>query len=442
MRFLRTVRIVLGSLLLGSLPPALLAAGTDLVRLQQLLHDQQYERAYELADKASAESAGDPAFDYLYGLAALESGRGNRAVYALERVLMAEPGNEAAQLVLARAYAKAGQLDLARALLNTILARNSDTAVSEAARTQLAALPSEKLRSAARWTGALELSLGYDNNVNATTDLEQLPTPPATILTLGPSALAQADEFLRLDFETRVERDAGANGMWFAGVSGYENYNFHERAFDTTFVNVQVGGAYRSGNHRAVLYGSYQRLWLDYAGYLAVVSPGLAWQYALGADGRLELAATYADYRYDQFGTRDIDGLTVSLGWRQVFNLTGRPQLQLSAYHGDERAKDSLFDYFGRDVLGAQLRGDMNVAVRHFPYFQFRWQTSEYQGLDPIYAVSREDSYLRVGLGWRYRLQPRLYLGIEADYTKNQSSILLYEFERTRAYFTTRYEWR
>ena len=429
-------------LLLGFLPLTLLAAGPDIARLRQLLDGQQYESAYALANQASPESSGDPAFDYLYGLAALESGRANRAVYALERVLMAEPGNQPARLALARAYAQTGRLDLARALLNTVLANAVDSPVTDRARDELAALPPKKSRRGTRSTGALELSLGYDNNVNATTDLEQLPPPPATILALGPSALAREDEFLRLDFETRIERNVGGRGMLFAGFEGYENFNLHEHEFDTTLVNLHGGGAYRLGDHQGLLYGSYQRLWVDYAGYLAVATPAVAWQYAFEGRGHLELSAAYSDYRYDDFATRDAEAVTFAAGWRQTFDVRGRPRLRLALYSGDERAQDDRYVYFGRDYRGAQLRGEMSVAARHQPYFHLRWQTSEYQGLDPIYAALRADRYWRLGLGWRYRLQPRLHLGAEVEYTNNESSILLYEFDRARVFVTTRYEWR
>ena len=417
-------------------------AAVDLPRLQQLMQEQQYERAYELADKAERAEAGDPTFDYWYGLAALESGRAHRAVYALERVLMNDPEKQTAQLALARAYAKTGQLDLARAMLNTILVRNTSEPISEHARAELAALPSDPKARRTRWSGVLALTSGYDNNVNATTDLEQLPQPPATVLLLDSSARAREDGFARLDFETRLERDLGQQASLIVALEGYENLNFHESAFNTSLLTGYAGGAYRAGNHLGLLYASYQRLWLDHANYLEVITPTLAWQYTLGNQSRIELGVASSNYEYEDFATRDSEGVTFSAGWRQTFSTFGRPRVRFSLYAGNERAKDDRFEYFGRDYVGLQWRGELDIATRHQAYAHLRWQASDYLGLDPIYASLREDRYWRFGLGWRYRLQKHWHVGAEVEYTNNDSTITLYEFDRTRVFITSRYEWR
>ena len=429
-------------LFLSGMILALPATAVDLPRLQQLMQEQQYENAYKLASKAEETEAGNPAFDYWYGLAALESGRAHRAVYALERVLMNEPEKQTARVALARAYAKTGQLDLARAMLNTILVQSASAPILEQARAELAALPPSLKARRTRWNGALALTSGYDNNVNATTDLEQLPQPPATVLLLDSSARAREDGFARLDVETRLEHDLGQQASLILAMEGYENLNFHESEFNTSLLTGYAGGAYRAGNHLGLLYASYQRLWLDHASYLEVITPTLAWQYAIGSQNRIELGIASSNYEYDDFTTRDSEGVTFSAGWRQTFSAFGRARSRLSLYAGNERAKDARFEYFGRDFIGLQWRVEFDVASRHLPYAHMRWQASDYLGLDPIYATLREDRYWRFGLGWRYRLQPPWYLGTEIEYTSNNSSITLYEFDRCRIFITSRYEWR
>lgn len=429
-------------LFLSGMLPVLPAVAIDLPRLQQLMQAQQYEQAYELAHQAELTAAGDPTFDYWYGLAALESGRAHRAVYALERVLMNEPNKQTARLALARAYAKTGQLDLARAMLNTILVQNASAPILEQARAEMAALPADKKARRARWNGALTLTTGYDNNVNATTDLEQLPQPPATVLLLDSSARAREDGFARLDFETRFEHDLAQQASLILALEGYENLNFNENEFNTSLLTGYAGGAYRAGNHLGLLYASYQRLWLDHSSYLEVITPTLAWQYAIDNQSRVELGIASSNYEYDDFNTRDSEGITFSTGWRQTFSSFGRGRARFSLYAGNERAKDDRFEYFGRDFIGLQWRVEFEVASRHLPYAHLRWQASDYLGLDPIYATERVDRYWRLGLGWRYRLQTQWHLGAEIEYTNNDSSITLYEFARTRVFITSRYEWR
>jgi len=417
------------------------AWGAGLDQLKHLIEDKQYESAYALANTLNAQSAGQASFDYLYGLAALETGHASQAVFALERVLMAEPENNAARLALARAYERTGQLDPARALLNTVLERETNSVVVTQARERLAALPSTNAGHT-RWSAALSLSTGYDNNINATTDLEQLPPPPATILSLTPGARAQEDGFARLGFGLNAERSLGARGFVFGGMDGYENLNFREHDFDTTQVAFTGGGGLDGESSRVLLYATHQRLLLDHASYLSLTAPGGEWQWRLGPDRRLVVSALYAGYRYENYSERDTNALVVAAGWRQTLNWNSAPRFSAFLYHGDESTRDSTFSYYGRTYCGLEFKASFNIAARHTPYLNLRWQASDYNGLDPLYVVARNDDYWRTSLGWTYRLTPHADIGLEFEHTRNNSNIDLYTFERTRAFVTSRYEWR
>lgn len=68
------------------------------------------------------EQAGEPEFDYLLGITAIDSGHASDAVTALERVLAADPSNNGARMELARAYYVLGADDLAKREFNQLLA--------------------------------------------------------------------------------------------------------------------------------------------------------------------------------------------------------------------------------------------------------------------------------------------------------------------------------
>src|SRR3546814_15830859 len=68
-----------------------------------------------------AERAGDPDFDYIYGLAAADSGKPAEAIIAFQRVLAVQPDNALARAELARAHALAGDIDTARAHFDPVV---------------------------------------------------------------------------------------------------------------------------------------------------------------------------------------------------------------------------------------------------------------------------------------------------------------------------------
>ncbi len=69
-----------------------------------LMGQNKAAAAFALLDPLEEDRSGDPEFDYLLGIAALDSGEFTRAIFALERVLAVEPGNDIARAEIARAY--------------------------------------------------------------------------------------------------------------------------------------------------------------------------------------------------------------------------------------------------------------------------------------------------------------------------------------------------
>src|SRR6266850_2349296 len=68
------------------------AAGDPWSEAHALIDAGKSADAYSMLAAQEAESAGEEDFDYLLGIAALDSGRPAEAVFSLERVLAVDPG--------------------------------------------------------------------------------------------------------------------------------------------------------------------------------------------------------------------------------------------------------------------------------------------------------------------------------------------------------------
>ena len=93
------------------------AAPADDVR--GLLEAGKYSEAYQLG-RQHGDALGQPAFDFYYGIAALDGGAPGEGVLALERFLIAAPDNRSARFHLARGYYILGEDQRARAEFNDI----------------------------------------------------------------------------------------------------------------------------------------------------------------------------------------------------------------------------------------------------------------------------------------------------------------------------------
>ena len=80
-----------------------------------LIEHGQSKEAYQLLEPLEASRAGDPVFDLLFGIAAVDVGQNTRGVFALERVLALQPDNARARVEIGRAYLALGEHRRARA---------------------------------------------------------------------------------------------------------------------------------------------------------------------------------------------------------------------------------------------------------------------------------------------------------------------------------------
>ena len=111
------------------------AASRDLLqRAESMLGNGDSQGAFDLLQPREAEFSGNAYFDYLLGVAALDSGRVGDAILSLSRSAATAPDFSGARMELARAYFDAGEPDSARPLFVALLAENPPPGVRDCRR--------------------------------------------------------------------------------------------------------------------------------------------------------------------------------------------------------------------------------------------------------------------------------------------------------------------
>ncbi len=90
------------------------AQNSLLTQARAHMADGNPQAAYEVLTPHESSLAGDPGFDYLLGIAAMDSGHLTHSVFALERVLAVQPDNVLARAEIARVYLMLGELRTSR----------------------------------------------------------------------------------------------------------------------------------------------------------------------------------------------------------------------------------------------------------------------------------------------------------------------------------------
>ncbi|MEX2367623.1 MAG: tetratricopeptide repeat protein, partial [Pseudohongiellaceae bacterium] len=182
-------------LLVLNLPLAAIAAESVIDELSVLIAERRYQEAYLLAQDSLLENEGLPEFDFLYGLAALETAHPDEAVFAFERIAYTFPDQRRVKLELARAYYMSNNLTAAANLFNEVLETNPEPNVEANINAFLTAIEDRQnqVESTLRWF--VNSSIGSDSNINSATELNVIPTPIGDV-ELNPSGQSIDDEFM------------------------------------------------------------------------------------------------------------------------------------------------------------------------------------------------------------------------------------------------------
>ena len=152
------------------LTPAKKLLGALLHQATALMRGGKPADAYNLLEPKEADYSGEIAFDYLLGMAALDSGKPDRATIAFERVLATNPNFAGARLDLARAYFAMGSDDLAKKEFETVLAtQNPPGPVVAVIKKHLDAIEARQQAKIQQVTAYVETSVGHDDNITAAT---------------------------------------------------------------------------------------------------------------------------------------------------------------------------------------------------------------------------------------------------------------------------------
>jgi tetratricopeptide (TPR) repeat protein len=424
--------------LVGSIDPAM-ATTDELVTRALALHvDGKAAEAFMLLSPFESERAGDPDFDYALGLAAADSGRSGRAIAALQRVLAVQPSNAQARAEIARVYALAGDMETAKTEFDTVIA---DPSLPDPVRQQLNGLSrkyGQALRGGPkRLNGFLDIESGYDSNVNAATSATSITLPVFAFLgpaTLGGGATQQSEAFAQIQGGLSAEAPLSRQTKLFGSALGLWRNAFNGKAFDQGAATGTVGIAHTSVKGDVIsLSGQAQQFWLARDGYRA--SYGAIGQYTRRLKGgdALSFAVQYASIDYKTDTLRDADRYTgtVSYAGKKVYASLGG---------GKEDTRRLAGRHLGYWLATAQAGVEHPLSNRFSLAAGVSAEHRGYDGADPLFLKGRKDTQLDASLSLRALIAKGLIVRPRVTYTRNESNLALYKYDRFTATVSLRKE--
>lgn len=320
------------------LTPAKRLMGVLLQQATALIRGGKPADAYNLLEPKEADYSGEIAFDYLLGMAALDSGKPDRATIAFERVLAVNPNFAGARLDLARAYFAMGSDDLAKKEFETVLnTQNPPGQVVAVIKKHLDAIEERQQAKIQQVTAYLETSVGHDNNITAATgdntagvagilgmtraDLVSMfnyePTGSSLHYSGTYTAVAGGVDFNRLvseEYGVSIFAGADVKQRVYNKVSAMNNLNTDLRAGvalasgDDSYRLTATFGQYRQSGFSAGT-NSFR----DTAGFSA------EWKRSFGDRDQMTWSVGYSEPRYITTQSQNTRQVSLSGSWLHIF---------------------------------------------------------------------------------------------------------------------------
>jgi hypothetical protein len=431
---------LLGSMVLGT--AAWAGPAQD---VKQLLDQGKFAEAYQQG-RGQSQALGEPEFDFFFAIACLETGNATEGVLALERYQMLFPDNRNARFHLARGYYLIGEDARAREEFDALLPKANSDEISVFNR-YLDAIRARESRYLPTASAYLEGGIGFDSNANAGAASSTINLPGLPTATLGNSALRKPSWYSHLAVGAQGTLPLAPGLALFGGFNGDGKYHFHDdaRPFDQQNGHAQAGLSWLDGRRLWRGYAQVGGTWIDKSVYQNNygVAGDLQWQLGELDNVMLGLRRSWLDYENNN-APRNSQLTTVNFGWNRLLPGEWRPSLQLGGWVGEEANKQNRDD-LGRDLYGARLALAVTPAAKWGFSGGVSYQRSRYQAAyDPTLGINlnRRDDYWAADAGVAYYLDRNLSIRGELNYSKQQSNIELYSYDRSLAAVKVRYEFK
>lgn len=427
------------------------AADAELDRVRTMLREGKAADAYALLEPQEFNRAGETSFDTLLGVAALDSGKPDRATLAFERVLAIEPNAAGVRLDMARAYFALGDFVRARQEFDTVAAQNPPPAARTVIDKYLAAIDERERARRTAVSGYVEGVAGYDNNItsvvrdftNAVLATYNLPgfQPTGNAVRRSSGILgAAAGVEVTHQVNDAVALTAGAD-LRRREVLSAHNYSSDQ-------LDLRAGASYTLGENLfrggLTMQGYRQRTDVPTADRNAI-GLNAEWRRTFGASDQGSLFGALTRQRYPDIAVNDVNTVALGAGWLHLFEGARKPLLYASVLAGQDNAQNRLANgadnskrfYSGR--LYGQLAVDPNADLFASVGLLYRGDRTAFARSTNVSYGSDHTTDATLGVNWRpaqsWTVRPQV------TYIENRSNVALSEYQRTEFTVAVRYDY-
>jgi hypothetical protein len=409
--------------------------------MKVLIEQNKAKEAYELGLKHQ-NLLGEDRFDYVFGVAAIDSGRVSLGVLSLERVLLSNPGDDLIRLELARGYYNLGEYPRAKDEFNEVLSHKPPPGVVNTINIYLEAIKGKEKKERVHGSVYAEVGAGYNNNVNTATSVNNIILP-----VFGPVQLSEGNQpqsssfsFMSAGGTLHVPLDTGISS--FTSVSTTAQKYSQADGYDLNVSNALTGLKFDDNVNivKVAAFGTIAQM--DQQPVPDSLGAGIQYERVLTARQAATASISNSQLTYpSQFNIYNSTLNTASIGYRLGFPTTAwAPVLVLSGIVANQTNTQNRPD-LTRNIGGLNLTVFALPAEKWGLNLNTGYSRSNYDGQDLLYLANRSDGLFSANGTVEYKLTKNWSTRLELTYFKNQSNLSLYTFQQATGALKLRYEW-
>lgn len=412
--------------------------------LKALLAGGKAAEAYALGTR-HPDLLGDPAFDFHYGIAAIDSGHAADGILALERYIVQFPDNAAARAELARGYFVLGDDARARQEFEALQKLSPPAQLAATIDRYIDAIRAREglFRTTAR--AFVEAGVGHDSNVNSGVASANINLPTFGTVQVAPGGVRISSMYTSIGAGGQISVPIGPGLAVFGGgsIESKANTQVAAEPFDLLSYGAAGGVSYLRGANQMRLTASHSQLEVDYNRFRKANALAGEWTHQLDEFQTITPSLQVGDLRYTGFNAvRDAQFTAATLTYRRALLHAWQPSLTLAASYGEERNRKARPD-LGRDSYGARAAIAISPAQRWSLAAGLNYQESRYHAADPLLSPERRrDRYYSGDLVVVYTVTRDWSVRGEALLAGNRANIALYQYDRSQIAVKLRYEFR
>lgn len=405
-----------------------------ILKAQQLLKSADSIKAYDLLKPYEDELSGEIEYDYLFGVAALDSGEPRQSIFVFQRLIMIDPNFAGARMELARAYFEIGEYDQAKSEF-TILKSMAPPKQTEAAIDKyLTAIENRTLKKKQGLHGYVLFGLGDDSNANNATS-----TPSFLGVPLNNESVETSSNVLlaRTGFVYNLPVDYYQTYFVTGNISSRSNSDVSYANSLSMDVSAGIQHKLYSGN---ILGTSIQYYSTEVDGNFNNSGVMLTGQFGskISVNDQLSTFVRVGGIRFaDEFTTKDVNQGLLGLSWVHVFDSYKRPSVNTSLIFGIDDAveKDSPF---GRNYYAINFSNVVAMSNALNLFASAGLIQSEYDSAFFGLTELRSDTQTIASLGLSWYPNKIWTMQPVVRYVNNESNVQLYQYDKVEFLVTLR----